>query len=67
MMASAISPSLGTLDLLAVERICEYLDDDAEQRRDLWAFSMTNKYLYAATAKQRFIRVHLELSSLKDM
>jgi hypothetical protein len=66
-MAAAMSTSLDTLDLLVLELICIYLDDDADQRRNLWAFSMSNRYCYAAAAKQRLAQIHLELPSPNDL
>ena len=53
-MASSPSVSLETLPLITVERICEYLNFDSDDRRGLWAFSLTSRCCCAASAPMRF-------------
>ncbi|KAK4450540.1 hypothetical protein QBC34DRAFT_402830 [Podospora aff. communis PSN243] len=55
---------LERLPWLALNRICDYLIDDASRslhpRCDLAAFSLTSKWCCALTAPQRFCEIVLE-------
>jgi hypothetical protein len=62
-----MAPTLESLDLLVLERICEYLDDDSEKRRNLWAFSSTSRNCYTASAVQRLSQVLLKIPSPEDI
>lgn len=62
--------SLECLSLLALERICFYIDDEGNSddfRRSLWAFSLTSRRCCAAAAVQRFCQIHLRLRSADTM
>ncbi len=66
-MASSPSVSLETLPLLVVERICEYLNFDSDDRHGLWAFSLTSRYCCAASAPMRFCQVRLEIPASNEV
>ncbi|EPE34692.1 hypothetical protein GLAREA_10386 [Glarea lozoyensis ATCC 20868] len=55
--------TLESLDLLVLERICEYLDSETDTRRDLWAFSLTSRCCYTASAIQRLCQIKLNIPS----
>ena len=59
--------TLETLDLLILERICEYLDSDPDTRRDLWSFSLTSKSCYEAASVQRYCQIHIKLQCASDI
>jgi len=60
MAATTVSP-LESLPLLALERICEYLDDNFDRRQSLWAFSLASRSCCAIAATHRFCQVTLEI------
>jgi len=64
-MATSPPPSLATLPLLVLEKICEYLDDYTEDRRrkSLQAFSLTCRACCAAATPQLFCQITLEITS----
>lgn len=65
-MALPNSATLGSLPIVILQEICEYIDDDIEERRSLWAFSSTSRYCYAAAAAQRLCQIQLKIPS-KDV
>lgn len=58
---------LETLPLLVLERICEYLDDESVTRRDLHAFSTTNKHCYAVSTAQLFSQIELKIRDPEEL
>jgi hypothetical protein len=66
MTPSTTSP-LEKLPLLILERICEYLDDDSERRRSLWAFSLTSSCCCAAAVAQRFCQIQLKIHAPEEL
>lgn len=66
-MASSTASPLETLPSLVLDRICEYLDDDSEERRSLWAFSLTSRCCCAAAAAQRFCQIKLKIPAPDEL
>lgn len=59
-MASATPHTYFPVDRLpdlVLDRICYYLDDESDDRRDLWAFSLTCRRYCEAADKQRFCQI----------
>ena len=60
-MAASTASLLESLPLLALERICEYLDDDEPGKRSsLRAFSLTSRCCGAAAVARRFCQIELK-------
>jgi hypothetical protein len=66
LMATSTPPSLETLHSLVLDRICEYLDDDA-RRSSLWNFSLTSKSCYIAAAPERLSQIQLRIQNGDDL
>jgi hypothetical protein len=66
-MAPSTASPLETLPSPVLDRTCEYLDDDSEKRRSLWAFSLTSRCCCAAAAAQRFCQIQLKIRAPDEL
>ncbi|CAG8960191.1 hypothetical protein HYFRA_00010670 [Hymenoscyphus fraxineus] len=53
--------ALETLPLLALERICQYLDHDDWDRQNLWSFTLASRTCCSVAAARRFCQITLRL------
>lgn len=60
MVTSTLS-ALETLPLLALERICQYLDNDYWERQNLWSFTLASRTCCSVAAARRFCQITLRL------
>lgn len=58
-MTPSTAPTLETLPLIVLERICEYLAQCDSNRRSLWAFSLASRCCCAVSAPERFSQIVL--------
>ncbi|KJR87764.1 uncharacterized protein SPSK_07223 [Sporothrix schenckii 1099-18] len=49
--------SVGGLPYLILDRICDLLDDESADRRDLWSFSLTCRRFCEAADRRRFCQI----------
>lgn len=49
---------------LVLDHICSYLDDEDEDRYDLWAFSLTCRRFCGAADKRRFCQIVVSITSV---
>ncbi|KAI0383309.1 hypothetical protein F5Y04DRAFT_279018 [Hypomontagnella monticulosa] len=54
-----MAPTLETLPIIVVERICEYLAQDDPTLRTLHSFSFVSRYCCSVAEKQRFSQINL--------
>ncbi|PVH73018.1 hypothetical protein DL98DRAFT_59481 [Cadophora sp. DSE1049] len=66
-MATTRIPSLETLPLLVLERICQYLEDESPKQRALLAFSLTSKSCRAAAETQWFSQIEIRVRDPNEL
>lgn len=66
-MASPTTSPFERLPHIALDTICEYLDDESDNRCDLWSLSLTSRRCCAATEIKRFCQLVLPVPSLDKL
>ncbi|KAL2073029.1 hypothetical protein VTL71DRAFT_10353 [Oculimacula yallundae] len=62
-----MAPTIETLPLIILERICEFLENGSATRPSLLAFSLVSKSCYVASSSQRLSQIELKIPLLQDL